>query len=256
MQPITGTIQAVEICYDRAATNAAQSCLTVVVSETDARDACHFIRQPVQVWLVNAVEATPSECTPETYAYLKARLAAAEDNLAREVRSNQAAALVRADIEANYAEAVRCLAAQMDNITNLKDRCEEADECLASRLATIGKMRDERDAALADAGTLHLEREHVMGMVNDRDAKVLALSLDNDRLAAERDMWRGQAESDAAMLRYAQDKCATLHDDNDRLAAALTEAQDEAHIWRSANASLRAEVVRLGGMLAEADERD
>lgn len=76
----------------------------IEMSDEQVRHVALMLRATVEVWPVCADDLAPGECTPENYAHLKQRLAAAADNLAREVRSNQAAELVRADLERRLTE--------------------------------------------------------------------------------------------------------------------------------------------------------
>lgn len=104
MQPARGTVHTVGrmvLNYDAGIMNCTEHVTGIFIEMSDeqVRLAGAMLRATVEVWPACADDLAPGECTPENYAHLKHRLAAAADNLAREVRSNEAAALVRGRLE-------------------------------------------------------------------------------------------------------------------------------------------------------------
>lgn len=104
------------------------------MDEANTRAACGlFLNCRVAIWaadeLVPRAGSPAMEPTPENMQHLVMRLEAAEEHLAREVRCNQAAALVRADLEARLALAnteVDRLAAELADAISSVARYKEA----------------------------------------------------------------------------------------------------------------------------------
>lgn len=127
------------------------------MGDTNLRLACgKFLGQRVAIWsageLADLRGTSAMEPTPEDMQHLAARLAAAEDHLAREVRSNEAAALVRKDIEKRMAwldEAAQVDGAEIACLRAIKASDEQR---LAVMQADLSRIINERDAALAELG--------------------------------------------------------------------------------------------------------
>jgi DNA gyrase/topoisomerase IV subunit A len=124
-----------------------KAALLIEVSKSVA-DAVDAIPAPysVEVWPACADGLAPNECTPENYAHLKARLVAAADNLAREVRANQAAALVRADLERDLQAEVDRLAAELAAALSEISDTDSLIEDTERSLEELSRVLDEDEA--------------------------------------------------------------------------------------------------------------
>lgn len=109
--------------------------ILVTLDADNVYEAAALLNVKVEIWPVCAPDLAPGECTPENYAHLKARLADAADNLAREVRSNQAAALVRAGLEARLQVAEK-------SIETLEAQGEQLAADLAEALGKVKALRE------------------------------------------------------------------------------------------------------------------
>ena len=69
-------------------------CVVIPISNDDASTAFDLIDATVDIYPHPVDGLAPGQCTPENYAHALARLAHAEDHLAREVRSSQALIVV------------------------------------------------------------------------------------------------------------------------------------------------------------------
>lgn len=107
----------------------------VEMSDEQVRQCSHLLHATVEVWPAHpdGVVGNPP-ATPEVVAHLMARLSAAEDNLAREVRSNQAAKLVRADLEQR-------LKNTGDGLVRSFKECDRLAGELADALGEVGRLQ-------------------------------------------------------------------------------------------------------------------
>ena len=78
-------------------------CVVIPISNDDASTAFDLIDATVDIYPHPVDGLAPGQCTPENYAHALARLAHAEDHLAREVRSSQALIKQVRDLEAGIA---------------------------------------------------------------------------------------------------------------------------------------------------------
>ena len=136
--------------------------IVVEMDDDNLRAAAgRLLGSTVEIWPACAPDLAPGECTPENYAHLKARLADVADNLAREVRSNQAAALVRIGLESDlkrvtddmiyHVDASNRWAGDLESVMiALGVSCERVGDARETILAQVATMQAERDRLSAD----------------------------------------------------------------------------------------------------------
>ena len=89
---ITGTLQTIGTihkCGDETVTG-----ILIIANDDTLRAAGGLLYATVDIYPHPVDGLAPGQCTPENYAHALARLAHAEDHLAREVRSSQALIVV------------------------------------------------------------------------------------------------------------------------------------------------------------------
>lgn len=112
------------------------------MDEANTRAACgRFLTQRVAIWaadeLVPRAGSPAMEPTPENMQHLAMRLEAAEEHLAREVRSNEAAIRVRVDLE-EMLKQMRARELDFHRVAHERDRLAAE---LAAALSEVNELR-------------------------------------------------------------------------------------------------------------------
>jgi hypothetical protein len=110
----------------------------ITTDDETLRAASNLLYATVDIYPHPVNGLVAGECTPENYAHALARLAHAEDHLAREVRSSQALAVALEDVQAQCTAILAKQAEQERLMMAYRVKYHEAERALNKAQASLG----------------------------------------------------------------------------------------------------------------------